>query len=159
MPIVLRTIYQYHFKLGNKIVHTGITKDLDCREAEHRRHAGWERGHIKQVGSRTTREAALRWEEEEKQRNQGKPTGPWLHPLHGGLLWSSIEFDTVSFVDDRLRESESDLRYAIRRKAGGAPAWLYVLLEHQSTADPWLRLRASAAGASRASSRSCFPRK
>ena len=69
-----RTIYQYHFKLGNKIVHTGITKDLDRREAEHRRHAGWKRGHIKQVGSRTTREAALRWEEE--QRNQGKPTGP-----------------------------------------------------------------------------------
>ena len=69
-----RTIYQNHFKLGNKIVHTGITKDLDRREAEHRRHAGWERGHVKQVGSRTTWEAALRWEEE--QRNQGKPTGP-----------------------------------------------------------------------------------
>ena len=49
-----RTIYQYHFKLGNKIVHTGITKDPDRREAEHRRHEGWERGHIKQVGSRTT---------------------------------------------------------------------------------------------------------
>ena len=57
------------------------------------------------------------------------------------LLWSSIEFDAVSFIDDRLRESESDLLYAIRRKAGGAPAWLYVLLEHQSTPDAWLRLR------------------
>ena len=32
-------------------------------------------------------------------------------------------------------------QYAIRRKAGGAPAWLYVLLEHQSTPDVWLRLR------------------
>ena len=51
------------------------------------------------------------------------------------MLWSSIWFDTVSFVDDRLRESESDLLYMIRRKAGGAPAWLYVLLEYQSTAD------------------------
>ena len=29
----------------------------------------------------------------------------------------------------------------IERKAGGAPAWLYVLLEHQSTPDAWLRLR------------------
>ena len=29
----------------------------------------------------------------------------------------------------------------IRRKADGAAAWLYVLLEHQSTPDPWLRLR------------------
>ena len=69
-----RTMYQYHFKLGNKIVHAGITKDIDRREAEHRRHQGWERGHSKQVGSRTTREAALMWEEE--QRNQGRPTGP-----------------------------------------------------------------------------------
>ena len=36
-----RTTYKYHFKLGNRIVHTGITKDLDRREAEHRRHEGW----------------------------------------------------------------------------------------------------------------------
>ena len=57
------------------------------------------------------------------------------------LLWSSIEVQAVSFIDDRLRESESDLLYAIQRKAGGAPVWLYVLLEHQSTPDVWLRLR------------------
>ena len=69
-----RTTYKYHFKLGNRIVHTGITKDLDRREAEHRRHIGWERGHIKQVGVRTTPKAAREWEEE--QRTQGKPTGP-----------------------------------------------------------------------------------
>ena len=69
-----RTMYKYHFKLGNKIVHTGITKDIDRREAQHRRREGWERGHIKQVGTRTTREAARTWEEE--QRIQGKPTGP-----------------------------------------------------------------------------------
>ena len=42
-------------------------------EAEHRRHEGWERGHIRQIGTRTTREEALMWEEE--QRNQGKPDG------------------------------------------------------------------------------------
>ena len=35
-----RTTYKYHYKLGNGIVHTGITKDLDRREAEHRRHEG-----------------------------------------------------------------------------------------------------------------------
>ena len=50
-----RTTYKYHYKLGNRIVHTGITKDLDRREAEHRRHEGWQRGHITQVGVRTTR--------------------------------------------------------------------------------------------------------
>ena len=79
-----RTTYKYHYKLGNRIVHTGITKDLDRREAEHRRHEGWERehrrhegwerGHITQVGVRTTPEAAREWEED--QRRQGKPTGP-----------------------------------------------------------------------------------
>ena len=69
-----RTRYKYHFKLGNKIVHTGITNDLDRREAEHRREKGWARGHIKQVGLRTTPQAAQEWKNE--QRKQGKPTGP-----------------------------------------------------------------------------------
>ena len=57
------------------------------------------------------------------------------------LLWSSLKWQSVTFIDDRLRDSESDLLYAIERKSGGAPAWLYVLLEHQSTPDTWLRLR------------------
>ena len=29
-----RTTYKYHFKLGNRIVRTGITVDIDRREAE-----------------------------------------------------------------------------------------------------------------------------
>ena len=57
------------------------------------------------------------------------------------LVWSSLRWQSVSFIDDRLRDSESDLLYAIERKGGGAPAWLYVLLEHRSTPDAWLRLR------------------
>ena len=61
--------------------------------------------------------------------------------VSGELLWSSLKRQSVSFIDDRLRDSESDLLYAIRRKADGAAAWLYVLLEHQPTPDPWLRLR------------------
>lgn len=69
-----RTMYKYHFKVGNKIVHTGITNDLDRRETEHRGRKGWEKGHIVQVGNRTTPEAAKQWEDE--QRKQGKPTGP-----------------------------------------------------------------------------------
>ena len=39
---------------------------------------------------------------------------------------------------------DADLLYSIRRRAGGRPAWLYVLLEHQSTTkarERWLRLR------------------
>ena len=48
------------------------------------------------------------------------------------LAWSSLKWQAVSFIDDRLRESESDLLYAVRRKAGGAPAWLYVLRPRNS---------------------------
>lgn len=69
-----RDTYKYHFKLGNKIVHTGVTYDLERREAEHKQKRGWGKGHILQVGLRTTRDAALHWEGE--QRKQGKPTGP-----------------------------------------------------------------------------------
>ena len=61
--------------------------------------------------------------------------------VNSELLWSSLKRQDVSFIDDRLRDSESDLLYAVQRKADAAPAWLYVLLEHQSTPDPWLRLR------------------
>ena len=50
----------------------------------------------------------------------------------GELRWSSLKWQPASFIDDRLRDSESDLLYAVERTAGGAPAWLYVLLEHQS---------------------------
>ncbi len=66
-----RDTYKYHFKKGNTIVHTGITNDIDRRESEHRSEPGYGKGHIKQVGLRTTREAALEWERE--QRRQGKP--------------------------------------------------------------------------------------
>ena len=57
------------------------------------------------------------------------------------LLWSTLALQPVGFIDSRLRDSESDLLYLIRRKTDAAPVWLYVLLEHQSTPDAWLRLR------------------
>ena len=66
-----RDTYKYHFKNGNKIVHTGITNDLDRREQEHQQNFG-KSGHIKQVGNRTTRDAALKWESEQAKR--GNPT-------------------------------------------------------------------------------------
>ena len=59
-----RDTYKYHFKKGNKILHTGITNDLERREQEHRQTYG-ESGHIKQVGRATTRDAALKWESEQ----------------------------------------------------------------------------------------------
>ena len=69
--VMTRDTYKYHFKLGNRIVHTGITNDLASREAQHRRESGVH-GHIEQVGRRTTRAAALEWER--RQRELGKPT-------------------------------------------------------------------------------------
>ena len=66
-----RKTYKYHFKKGNKIVHTGITKDLDRREQEHKQTYGAQ-GHIKKVGRATTLDAALKWEGQ--QAKQGKPT-------------------------------------------------------------------------------------
>jgi predicted GIY-YIG superfamily endonuclease len=57
-----RDTYKYVFKVGNKIVHGGITDDLERREQEHQQK--WRKGHIVQVGRRTTEEAARAWEQE-----------------------------------------------------------------------------------------------
>ena len=60
------------------------------------------------------------------------------------LQWSTLSVEDSDFIGPDLRASESDLLYAIRRRADGARAWVYVLLEHQSTAgrrDRWMRLR------------------
>ena len=66
-----RDTYKYHFKVGNRIVHTGITNDIDRREGEHKNEPQWDTGHIVQVGVRTTREASLEWERQQEQA--GKP--------------------------------------------------------------------------------------
>lgn len=57
-----RDTYKYYFKDGHKIVHGGITNDLERREQEHQQE--WPKGHIFQVGRCTTEEAARAWEEE-----------------------------------------------------------------------------------------------
>ena len=66
-----RGIYKYHFKRGNKIVHRGITNDLDRRELEHQADYG-EKGHITQVGRRTTHDAALEWEAGQRELEKRK---------------------------------------------------------------------------------------
>jgi len=52
--------YRYHFKQGKKVVHRGITDDLERREREHQQKNP--SGHIIQIGRRTSKEAALEWE-------------------------------------------------------------------------------------------------
>lgn len=65
-----RDQYKYHFKKGHKIIKSGITNDLERREEEHQEQNP--EGHIKQVGRRTTEEAALNWE---KSQPKGTPPG------------------------------------------------------------------------------------
>jgi predicted GIY-YIG superfamily endonuclease len=55
-----RDTYTYDFKVGSKIVHSGITNDLSRREAEHKQR--WSNGRIHQVGNVKTRDGALNWE-------------------------------------------------------------------------------------------------
>ena len=55
-----RDTLKYDFLRGGRIIHSGITTDLDRRESEHQRE--FRGGHIRQVGRRTTREAAMNWE-------------------------------------------------------------------------------------------------
>ena len=62
-------------------------------------------------------------------------------PLATELQWSSLTLQDATFVDERLRDSQSDLLFAIDRAAGDPPAWLYVLLEHQSQPDRWMPFR------------------
>jgi predicted GIY-YIG superfamily endonuclease len=52
---------KYDFKVGHKIVHSGITQDLERREQEHQRR--WPNGHIVKVGNATTEDSARAWEE------------------------------------------------------------------------------------------------
>ncbi len=59
-----RNTYKYHFKQRNKILHSGITDDLERREQEHQQK--WPSGHIKQVGRQTTEDAAREWEEKQE---------------------------------------------------------------------------------------------
>ena len=62
--MAIRDTYKYDFKITNKIVHSGITIDLERREEE--LEEKWPRGHIVQIGRRTTEEAAREWEKSKR---------------------------------------------------------------------------------------------
>ena len=70
--------------------------------------------------------------------------------LRRSLDWPTLKRHPASFVTPDLRGSASDLLFEVRytdpgvaQAPGGAqaPLWLYLLFEHQSTPDHWLRLR------------------
>ena len=57
------------------------------------------------------------------------------------LNWSTLKLVEGSFVDEDLRRSEADVLYEVERVSGADSVWLYLLLEHQSTPDRWMRFR------------------
>jgi len=59
-----RTWYTYEFKRGNKVLHKGITQDLEHRESEHQVNFDG-KGHIKQVGGAKTEDGARGLEKKE----------------------------------------------------------------------------------------------
>jgi hypothetical protein len=59
-PARRRDTYKYEVRVGSRVVHRGITNDLDRRSSELRNR--WPNSRIRQVGNRTTRDGALKWE-------------------------------------------------------------------------------------------------
>ena len=57
------------------------------------------------------------------------------------LDWSTLALMETSFVDEALQESESDLLYTVQMNETAQPVYLYLLFEHQSTPDKWIRFR------------------
>ncbi|MCY4485408.1 MAG: Rpn family recombination-promoting nuclease/putative transposase [Spirochaetaceae bacterium] len=62
-------------------------------------------------------------------------------PLADTLKWPTLSLLRGRFVDDDWRRNETDMLYSVERQGTETPVLVYVLLEHQSTPDPWLRLR------------------
>jgi len=58
-----RNYFTYYFKDGRKIVHKGMTDNLERREQEHKQK--WPSGHIVKVGRRKTEEGAKKWEKKQ----------------------------------------------------------------------------------------------
>jgi predicted transposase YdaD len=61
--------------------------------------------------------------------------------LSQALNWSTLRLHEGSFVDEDLRRSETDFLYEVERVGSDTSLWLYILLEHQSSPDRWMRFR------------------
>lgn len=55
--------YRYRFLVGSRVVHQGITTDLERREREHR--VRWPDGNIEAVGEPTSHTEAWAWEQQQ----------------------------------------------------------------------------------------------
>lgn len=58
------------------------------------------------------------------------------------LAWDTLHLEPGSFVDPEFRDRHTDLLFSADvRGRSGRRALVYVLLEHQSSPDPWMPLR------------------
>lgn len=69
----------------------------------------------------------------------------WLEARLPHEVTKHVNLDTLqlqpgTFIDPALRRSETDVLFKAQH-VGGESVFLYVLVEHQSTVDHWLRLR------------------
>jgi len=55
--------------------------------------------------------------------------------------WDTLELEGSKYVDEELKDSESDLLYSVNFKDSKDKCFLYLLFEHQSKPDKWLRFR------------------
>ena len=67
-----RDTAKYELKKGNKVLYAGVTDNLERREAQHRNDKNFDK--MVQVGRKTTRDAAEKWETDRLatyKKNQG----------------------------------------------------------------------------------------
>jgi len=55
--------------------------------------------------------------------------------------WGTLTQVKGTFIDEEYQDSASDLLYLVQELESEDPLFLYVLLEHQSKADKWMRFR------------------
>ena len=55
--------------------------------------------------------------------------------------WKSLTQIKGTFIDEEYEGSASDLLYLVQELGSQVPLLLYILLEHQSTVDKWMRFR------------------
>jgi predicted transposase/invertase (TIGR01784 family) len=53
--------------------------------------------------------------------------------------WSTLKLEPGSYIDEELRETHTDLLFSVRK--GEETVLFYLLLEHQSSDDPWMAFR------------------
>lgn len=61
--------------------------------------------------------------------------------IRSSFDWTTLTQRDGTFIDEELRESQTDLLYQVEHTETGQPMSVYLLFEHQSSPSPWMRLR------------------